>query len=67
MKGLLMCICAVFITIPLAFVILGPIARQQGAEQANRIIEASACGDDTGEVSKGWEERCADRADHRSQ
>lgn len=43
-------------------VLLGPIAWNLGAEKARLEIEASACGDQTGVVSEGWEAFCIKRA-----
>ena len=66
MRFLLVCICLVSIVVPLLFMVLGPSARKHGEEQATLVIEASACGDTTGVVSKGWEERCSERAKSRT-
>jgi hypothetical protein len=57
-----MCFLAIVIGSFFGFVVLGPSARQHGKDQATLVIEASACGDLTGVVSEGWEERCFERA-----
>lgn len=66
MRFLLICFCVVSITVPVAFMVLGPSARQHGADRATLVIEASACGDTTGVVAEGWEERCSERAASRT-
>lgn len=62
MRFLMICFCGLAITVPLTFMFLGPSAQQHGAERATLEIEASACGDTTGVVAKGWEDRCSKRA-----
>lgn len=66
MRFFWICCCVVSITVPVAFMVLGPIARQHGVEQATLVIEASACGDTTGDVAEGWENRCSERAASRT-
>lgn len=66
MRFLLICFCVVAITVPVAFVVLGPSARQHGADRATLVIEASACGDTTGVVAEGWKDRCSERAASRA-
>lgn len=56
------CLCFLVVIVPAMLVFIGPIAKQHGADRATLVIEASACGDSTGIVAEGWEERCADRA-----
>lgn len=62
MKFLMTCFCVLAITISLTLMFLGPSAKRLGAERAILEIEASACGDTIGDVAKGWEDRCSERA-----
>jgi hypothetical protein len=39
---------------------------ERGSQVSMTAIEASACGDTTGVVAGGWEERCSERAASRT-
>ncbi|MDQ0655219.1 hypothetical protein [Pseudomonas cedrina] len=62
MKTFLSCLAAISVVCMITVVVFGPTAKRQGTERANAVIEASACGDDDGIVSKDWEEHCSKRA-----
>ena len=62
MKNFLYGLAAVSLGCFIGGVVFGPAAYRLGVERANEVIEASACGDSSGEVAEGWEERCSARA-----
>lgn len=62
MKNFLYGLAAISLGCFIGGVVFGPAAYRQGVERANEVIEASACGDSTGTVAEGWEDRCSERA-----